>query len=95
MVFKYRVKDTLHILNNSYQLCCTLDVPGGQVNILVYAYVSYSERFPRNSYKCYRLHKGKDALTRATGHTLKKNKLRGFSPLANYTDRAIAAGQRS
>jgi hypothetical protein len=22
-------------------------------------------------------------------------KLRGFSPLANYTDRAIAAGQRS
>jgi hypothetical protein len=25
----------------------------------------------------------------------KKKKLRGFSPLANYTDRAIAAGQRS
>jgi hypothetical protein len=24
-----------------------------------------------------------------------KEKLRGFSPLANYTDRAIAAGQRS
>jgi hypothetical protein len=24
-----------------------------------------------------------------------KKKLRGFSPLANYTDRAIAAGQRS
>jgi hypothetical protein len=23
------------------------------------------------------------------------SKLRGFSPLANYTDRAIAAGQRS
>jgi hypothetical protein len=23
------------------------------------------------------------------------HKLRGFSPLANYTDRAIAAGQRS
>jgi hypothetical protein len=25
----------------------------------------------------------------------KKKKLRGFSPQANYTDRAIAAGQRS
>jgi hypothetical protein len=24
-----------------------------------------------------------------------KKKLRGFSPLANYTDRVIAAGQRS
>jgi hypothetical protein len=24
-----------------------------------------------------------------------EKKLRGFSPLANYTDRAIAAGQRS
>jgi hypothetical protein len=27
--------------------------------------------------------------------TLQKKQLRGFSPLANYTDRAIAAGQRS
>jgi hypothetical protein len=26
---------------------------------------------------------------------LEKRKLRGFSPQANYTDRAIAAGQRS
>jgi hypothetical protein len=26
---------------------------------------------------------------------LKKKELRGFSPQANYTDRAIAAGQRS
>jgi hypothetical protein len=26
---------------------------------------------------------------------LSLKKLRGFSPLANYTDRAIAAGQRS
>jgi hypothetical protein len=26
---------------------------------------------------------------------IKKKKLRGFSPQANYTDRAIAAGQRS
>jgi hypothetical protein len=25
----------------------------------------------------------------------KKKKLRGFSPQANYTDQAIAAGQRS
>jgi hypothetical protein len=27
--------------------------------------------------------------------TTHKKKLRGFSPQANYTDRAIAAGQRS
>jgi hypothetical protein len=26
---------------------------------------------------------------------IKQNKLRGFSPQANYTDRAIAAGQQS
>jgi hypothetical protein len=28
-------------------------------------------------------------------HALDKKKLRGFSPLVNYTDRAIATGQRS
>jgi hypothetical protein len=28
-------------------------------------------------------------------NNIEKKKLRGFSPLANYTDRAIAAGQRS
>jgi hypothetical protein len=34
------------------------------------------------------------ALLLSTTYLVKK-KLRGFSPLANYTDRAIAAGQRS
>jgi hypothetical protein len=33
-------------------------------------------------------------LTNDSASALKK-KLRGFSPLANYSDRAIAAGQRS
>jgi predicted SprT family Zn-dependent metalloprotease len=28
-------------------------------------------------------------------HTKKKKELRGFSPQTNYTNRAIAAGQRS
>jgi hypothetical protein len=33
--------------------------------------------------------------TSGTKHGTKKKKLRGFSPQANYTDRAIAAGQQS
>jgi hypothetical protein len=33
--------------------------------------------------------------TRSNQPHKKKKKLRGFSPQANYTDRAIAAGQRS
>jgi hypothetical protein len=33
--------------------------------------------------------------TRWASRHIKKKKLRGFSPQANYTDRAIAAGQRS
>jgi hypothetical protein len=33
--------------------------------------------------------------TKSGGYNIIKKKLRGFSPPANYTDRAIAAGQRS
>jgi hypothetical protein len=52
--------------------------------------VSISNRKKQNKYTIR-----KQNLDDDDDNNINKKKLRGFSPLANYADRAIAAGQRS
>jgi hypothetical protein len=53
-----------------------------------YVAMSFNSFFPQVHYCC------SFALEELNNNN-NNNKLRGFSPQANYTDRAIAAGQRS